>query len=67
MVIKVDTSVILLVALANTGNRYTIQQFRTLFGVAPAITAIAWNLMHSDPRMIEQGVELKDLLKAQHF
>ena len=67
MVIKVDKSVVLSVALANTGNRYTIRQFRTLFGVSPALTAIAWNLMLSDPRTIDQGVELKDLLKAQHF
>ena len=60
MVIKVDKSVVFSVALANTGNRYNLRQFKTLFGVSPVVTAIAWNLMLSDPRTIEQRVELKE-------
>ena len=67
MVIKVTPAMVMAVALANTGKRYTIRQFKTLFGVSPLITAIAWELMLLDPRTIELRVELKDLLKAQHF
>ena len=67
MRLKVTASQVRAVALATTGKRYTIRQFRALFGVSQNITAICWELMLADSRTVELGIKIQDLLKALHF
>jgi len=50
-----------------TGNGYSLRQFKTLFGVSPNVTAMAWEYMLLSPDTEEKKVVLQDLLKVLHF
>ena len=68
MTTKVTTAaVILAVTQANTGKKYTLRQFRSIFGVSPTVAAMCWEYMLNDSRTLLQEVQIKDLLKALHF
>ena len=67
MRIIVTPSMVMAVAKASTGKRYSLRQFRALFGVSPKITAMCWELMLTDSRTVQQEIQLDDLLKTLHF
>ena len=54
-------------AQSSTGKRYSIRQFKTLFGVSPCVTAMAWDYMLVQVDTVQKKIILQDLLKALHF
>ena len=54
-------------AHSSTGKRYSLRQFKTLFGVSPNVTAVTWDYMLTRPDTVQKQVVLQDLLKALHF
>ena len=54
-------------AHSSTGKRYSLCQFKTLFGVSPYVTAVTWDYMLTRPDTVQKDLLLQDLLKALHF
>ena len=47
---------------SSTGSRYSLRQFKTLFGVSPNPTAMAWEYMLAEPDTLQKEVVLQDFL-----
>ena len=51
-------------AHSSTGSRYSLCQFKTLFGVLSNLIAMSWEHMLAEPDTVQKEVVLQDLLKA---
>ena len=67
MVLELTPSMVIEVAHSSTKRRYSIREFKALFGVSPQITAKTWSLMLKDSETAKNGIVCTDLLMALHF
>ena len=67
MVLSFTLKMVMEVVHSSTKRRFTIREFKALFGVSPQVTALTWSLMLKDPETGGKGIVCGDLLMALHF